>query len=439
MATRTHEKKTAGTGGRSEGMATHTPSQSRVFAGRLVGALLLAVVACAGDPAPEVPVEVQLRPGIDVLLDDSLHLVRHRRVGLITNHTGLDRTGRSSIDRLAEHPDVDLVALYSPEHGIGGRAEAGESVASRSDARTGLPIHSLYGETRRPTEDMLEGIDVLLFDLQDVGARYYTYVYTMAYAMEEAGRRGIPFVVLDRPNPIGGEAAQGNVLDPAFSTFVGLYPVPMRHGMTPAELARLYVGEFGIDVDLRVVPVAGLTRSMTFDDTGLPWVPPSPNIPSVESALAYPGTCLFEGTPLSVGRGTDRAFQWVGAPWLDGAALSEALNAYGFEGVRFEPATFTPSGAGDGKFDGVEVSGVRVVPLDAGFDAPRVGAAMVIEAYRASGDRWSWNVAHFDRLAGTDALRLGIEAGAELDELTAGWDEQLRAFESLREPYLIYR
>ncbi|MEX2472668.1 MAG: DUF1343 domain-containing protein [Gemmatimonadota bacterium] len=439
MATRTDGERLAETGGRSEGMLRNTPVQSRVFVGRLMGGLLLALVACAGDPAPEAPREVQLRPGIDVLLDDSLHLVRERRVGLITNHTGLDRTGRSSIDRLAEHPDVDLVALYSPEHGIEGRAEAGESVASRSDARTGLPIHSLYGETRRPTETMLEGIDVLLFDLQDIGARYYTYVYTMAYAMEEAGRRGIPFVVLDRPNPIGGEAVQGNVLDPAFSTFVGLYPVPMRHGMTPGELARLYAAEFGIDVDLRVAPVAGLTRAMTFGETGLPWVPPSPNIPSVESALAYPGTCLFEGTPLSVGRGTDQAFQWVGAPWLDGEALSAALTAYGFEGVRFEPVTFTPSSAGDGKFDGVEVSGVRVIPLDAGFDAPRVGVAMVIEAYRISGDRWSWNVAHFDRLAGTDALRLGIEAGAELDELTAGWEEQLRAFESLRDPYLIYR
>lgn len=438
MATRTDGARLAETGGRSEGMLRNTPVQSRVFVGRLMGGLLLALVACAGDPAPEAPREVQLRPGIDVLLDDSLHLVRERRVGLITNHTGLDRTGRSSIDRLAEHPDVDLVALYSPEHGIEGRAEAGESVASRSDARTGLPIHSLYGETRRPTETMLEGIDVLLFDLQDIGARYYTYVYTMAYAMEEAGRRGIPFVVLDRPNPIGGEAVQGNVLDPAFSTFVGLYPVPMRHGMTPGELARLYAAEFGIDVDLRVAPVAGLTRAMTFGETGLPWVPPSPNIPSVESALAYPGTCLFEGTPLSVGRGTDQAFQWVGAPWLDGEALSAALTAYGFEGVRFEPVTFTPSSAGDGKFDGVEVSGVRVIPLDAGFDAPRVGVAMVIEAYRISGDRWSWNVAHFDRLAGTDALRLGIEAGAELDDLTAGWEEQLRAFESLRDPYLIY-
>ncbi len=379
-----------------------------------------------------------VRPGIDVLLDDSLHLVRGLRVGLLTNHTGLDRSGRSSIDRLAAAPDVELVALYSPEHGIAGRAEAGESVASRTDERTGLPIHSLYGETRRPTAEMLAGIDVLLFDLQDVGARYYTYVYSMAYAMEEAGRHDIPFIVLDRPNPIGGHAVQGNVLDPAFSTFVGLYPIPMRHGMTPGELARLYVGEFGIDVDLRVVPVDGLTRSMTFDETALPWVPPSPNMPSLESALAYPGTCLFEGTPLSVGRGTDRAFQWVGAPWLDGEALASALGAYAFGGVRFEPATFTPRGAGDGKFDGVEVHGVRVVVDDPTFDAPAVGVALVLEAYRMSGDRWSWNVAHFDRLAGTDALRLGVEAGASLETLTGSWATELEAFRALRSPYLIY-
>lgn len=395
--------------------------------------------AVSGAAEERASASAVVRPGVDVLLDDSLHLVRNARVGLITNHTGLDRAGRSSIDRLAEHPEVELIALFSPEHGIEGRAEAGETVASRTDSRTGLPIHSLYGDTRRPTPDMLDGLDVLLFDLQDIGARYYTYVYTMAYAMEEAGRHGVRFVVLDRPNPIGGEAIQGNVLDPEYSTFVGLYPIPMRHGMTPGELARLYVGAFGIEVDLGVVPVAGLTRSMTFPDTELPWVPPSPNIPSVTSALAYPGTCLFEGTPLSVGRGTEEAFAWVGAPWLDRSALATALNDYGFEGVRFEPVTFTPMNPGDGKFAGVEVHGVRVVPEDPAFDAPRIGVAMVLEAYRQSGDRWAWNVAHFDRLAGTDALRRGIENGLAVDELTATWEGQLRAFEAMRQPYLIYR
>lgn len=380
-----------------------------------------------------------VRPGIDVLLEDSLHLVRGRRVGLITNHTGLDRAGRSSIDRLQAHPEVELVALFSPEHGIEGRAEAGESVASMRDARTGLPIHSLYGETRRPTPAMLEGIDVLLFDLQDIGARYYTYVYTMAYAMEAAGEAGIRFVVLDRPNPIGGTAVQGNVLDPAYRTFVGLYPLPMRHGMTAGELARLYVGEFGVEVELRVVPAGGWTRAATFDETGLPWTPPSPNIPTLESALAYPGTCLFEGTALSVGRGTDRAFQWIGAPWLDPVALAERMNARELEGVRFEPATFTPRGAGDGKFDGVEVHGVRVVPLDPSFDAPRVGVALLVETRRMSGERWTWNVAHFDRLAGTSDLREGIDAGRSVDELTASWAGQIEAFEHLRRSYLLYR
>jgi uncharacterized protein YbbC (DUF1343 family) len=285
---------------------------------------------------------------------------------------------------------------------------------------------------------MLEGVDILVFDMQDVGARYYTYVSTMAYAMEAAGEHGVPFVVLDRPNPIRGDVVQGNVLDPEYSTFVGLYPVPMRHGMTVGELARMYVGEFGIDVELHVVPMDGWRRDMTFSDTGLPWVAPSPNIPTLESALAYPGTCLFEGTPISVGRGTDRAFQWVGAPWLDGPALAASLNAYGLEGVRFEAATFTPANAGDGKFDGQEIQGVRLVHQATNYDASKAAVAMLVEAYAMSGDNWVWREAHFDRLAGTDALRLGIEAGQGFAALTAAWDEQVREFERLRSPYLIY-
>jgi uncharacterized protein YbbC (DUF1343 family) len=405
---------------------------------------------CAGagdqpDPAGDADSDalaaapVVVRPGIEVLLEDSLHLVEGLRLGLVTNHTGIDRQGRSSIDLLAEHPGVDLVALYAPEHGIRGTAEAGERVSDEVDTRTGLPIHSLYGATRRPTSAMLEGIDMLLFDMQDVGSRYYTYVSTMAEAMRAAGEEGLPFVVLDRPNPIRGDVVQGNVLDTAYSTFVGLFPVPMRHGMTPGELARLYVGEFGIDVELHVVPVDGWRRTMTFAETGLPWVAPSPNMPSLESALAYPGTCLFEGTPLSVGRGTERAFQWVGAPWLEPRILADILNGYDIEGVRFEPAVFTPAEPGDGKFGGVEVGGVRLVAEAPTYDAPRAAVAMLIEARRASGERWSWAETHFDRLAGTDALRLGLDAGGSLEELTAGWAEELRAFQALREPYLIYR
>jgi uncharacterized protein YbbC (DUF1343 family) len=387
------------------------------------------------EPATEVP---GVRLGIEVLLTDSLHLVRGRRVGLITNHTGRDASGRTDIDLLFERSDLDLVALFAPEHGIRGTAEAGVSISAEVDGPTGLPIHSLYGDTYSPTPEMLDGIDVLLFDIQDVGARYYTYVSTMALAMEAAGGAGIPFVVLDRPNPIRGDVVQGDVLDPAFATFVGLYPVPMRHGMTVAELARLYVGEFGIEVDLHVVPMDGWSRRMTFADTGLPWDPPSLNMPSLESALAYPGTCLFEGTPLSVGRGTDRAFQWVGAPWLDGDALAAALNAYGLGGVRFEPASFTPSAPGDGKFDGRLVHGVRVVVESSDFDAPRTAVAMLVEARRASGAQWGWLTSHFDRLAGTDRLRVGLDAGMGLEELTAVWPGEVAAFASLRAPYLLY-
>lgn len=428
------------------------PPQSR----RLSALLAICALACV--PAPDSSGELQgepeadarsVRAGIEVLLSDSLHLVAGRRVGLITNHTGIYRrapapgaagAGRitSTIDGLHEAPEVELVALYAPEHGIRGDEDAGARIDFSVDERTGTPIHSLYGETRRPTPDMLEGVEALLFDMQDVGSRYYTYVSTMALAMEAAGEAGIPFIVLDRPNPIRGDVVQGNVLEPEYATFVGLYPVPMRHGMTAAELARLYVGEFGIRVDLRVVPMDGWRRSMTFADTGLDWLAPSPNMPSLESALAYPGTCLFEGTPLSVGRGTDRAFQWIGAPWLDGEALAETLGGYGFEGVRFEPVRFTPGEASDGKFVGREVQGVRLIAESSAYDAPSVAVAMLIETRRASGEQWGWRVAHFDRLAGTDGLRLGLEAGQDLQALTAGWSRAGADFETLRAPYLIY-
>ena len=384
-----------------------------------------------------------------MLLSDSLHLVQGKRVGLVTNHTGIywqaigQEAGASpelgsTIDVVHQAPEVELVALFGPEHGIRGEEEAGERIESGVDEQTGLPIHSLYGRTLRPTPEMLEGVEVLVFDMQDVGARYYTYVSTMAYAMEAAGEHGVPFVVLDRPNPIRGDVVQGNVLDPEYSTFVGLYPVPMRHGMTAGELARMFVGEFGIDVELHVVPMDGWRRDMTFSDTGLPWVAPSPNIPTLESALAYPGTCLFEGTPLSVGRGTDLAFQWVGAPWLDGPALAEALNGYGFEGVGFEAVTFTPTDAGDGKFESEQVQGVRLVHESTNYDASKTAVAMLLEAYALSSDNWAWREVYFDRLAGTDALRLGIEAGRDLAALTAAWDEGVRDFERLRRPYLIY-
>ena len=379
-----------------------------------------------------------VRPGVEVLISDSLHLVSGKRVGLITNQTGIDRSGRSDIDILADHPEITLAALYAPEHGIRGEERAGAAIESGVDERSGVAIHSLYGDTRKPTSDMLKGVDVLVFDMQDVGARYYTYVSTMALAMEAAGEHNVPFLVLDRPNPIRGDVVQGNILNPSYKTFVGMYEVPMRHGMTPGELARMYVGAFGISVDLTVVPVEGWKRDMTFDDTNLPWVPPSPNMPNIASALAYPGTCLFEGTPISVGRGTDKAFQWIGAPWLDGPALAEALNEYEIDGVSFEPVKFTPRNAGDRKFEGVNVEGVQLIAQSTDYDASRAGVAMLMETYRVSRENWEWYEAHFDRLAGTDALRLGLVSNASFEELVSGWDAGVSEFESDRAPYLLY-
>jgi uncharacterized protein YbbC (DUF1343 family) len=407
-----------------------------------IAVLLAAACSGPGEGAEAPPVagttgegeRLAVRPGIQVLLEDSIHLVEGRRAGLVTNHTGIDPEGVSSIDRLHTHPRVELVALFAPEHGIRGTAEAGELVDHSLDEATGLPIHSLYGDTRKPTPEMLAGIQVLLFDIQDIGTRYYTYIYTMALAMEAAGEAGIPFVVLDRPNPIGGTHVQGNLLDPAFASFVGQYPIPMRHGMTPGELARLFRDRFGVSSELHVVPLDGWRRDVLFPDTGLPWVAPSPNMPDLESALHYPGTCLFEGTNLSVGRGTDRAFQKIGAPWLDGEALARRVRGHQLPGVRVEPVVFTPASPGDGKFDGERVEGVRLHVTDpAVYDPARTGVVLLVEARALTGDRWAWRASHFDRLAGTDRLRTGIEAGLSPAQLTAGWEGT-----GLRAPALLY-
>ncbi len=391
-------------------------------------------------PALQQSVDPVVRPGLEVLLADSIHLVRGRRVGLVTNHTGIDGRGVHGIDLLMDHPEVSLVALFSPEHGIRGDAEAGVLVSSSVDLATGLPVHSLYGTTRKPTPDMLQGVEVLLFDIQDIGTRYYTYIYSMALAMEAAGEAGIPFVVLDRPNPVDGVRVQGNVLDPAMASFVGMYPLPMRHGMTPGELARLYQQAFGVTAELSVVPLDGWRREARFPETGLPWRAPSPNMPDLESALHYPGTCLFEGTNLSVGRGTPKAFQQIGAPWLDGDALAARMTALDLPGVRFQAVTFVPTAPGDGKFGGEEVRGVRLEVTDPErYDPARTGIHLVVEARRVAGDAWTWVPSHFDRLAGTDAIRSGVEANASAEALMAGWAEALAEFMPRREAALLYR
>jgi uncharacterized protein YbbC (DUF1343 family) len=397
------------------------------------------LAGCAPDPPPADPATGAVATGLEVLLRDGAAALDGRRIGLITNHTGIDRNGTIGIDRLHTDERFVLVALFSPEHSITGRVEAGEHVDSGRDSRTGLPIHSLYGETRKPTPAMLQGIDVLVYDIQDIGTRYYTYVWTMALAMQAAAENDRDFVVLDRPNPIGGEPVHGNVQDSAHLTFVGLYPVPMRHGLTPGELARYLNAEHRIGARLTVIPVENWRRSMWFEDTGLPWVAPSPNMPSVESATHYSGTCLFEGTNVSVGRGTDAAFSQIGAPWIDGDWLAARLQHHAIPGVRFEAVTFTPRNPGDGKYGDAAVRGIRFVTTDRTvYDPTRAGIAALVEIRALHADSLMFRTSHFDRLAGSPHVREQLLTGASVDEITADWPAQRATFMSARERYLLY-
>lgn len=407
------------------------------------GWVLALGVACAPASAaradrPDRPAAGPILPGIDVLLRDSLHLVRGRRVGLVTNQTGVDAQGVSDVTRLLG-AGVRLVALFSPEHGFRGTAAPGAAIASTVDSATGLPIYSLYGRVTAPTDEMLQGVDLLLVDLQDAGARYYTYIGTTIDVMAAAARRKIPVVVLDRPDPIGG-AVQGNVLDPAFASPVGRLAVPMRHGLTIGELARLARAELGLGTALTVVPVAGWRRALDWDETGLPFIPPSPNLLSMEALLHYPGLCLFEGTALSVGRGTDAPFEQIGAPWLDTTAVLARVRSDGIPGVRFRGTTFTPSRPGDGKFADTLVAGIRLEITDRGtYDPTRTAVHLLAAVEAVHPGLIGWIPRHFDRLAGGPGLREAIRAGRPPDEIVRGWTAGLAAFEQRRTPYLLYR
>jgi uncharacterized protein YbbC (DUF1343 family) len=405
----------------------------------LLPALLAACAARAAETATPATVPPEVRSGVDRLASGIPPVLAGKRVGLITNHTGVTRDGRSTIDVLAAMDRLALVALFSPEHGIRGTAAPGERVASGFDERTGLPIHSLYGETRKPTPAMLRGVEALVFDIQDIGARPYTYIYTMALGMEAAREAGLPFVVLDRPNPINGVAVEGNLLEPAFATFVGMYPIPVRHGMTAGELARLFNREFGIGADLTVIEVEGWRRDQWWDETALPWVNPSPNIRRLEAAIHYPGTVFFEGTNLSAGRGSAMPFEQIGAPWLRADEVVQSMNALALPGVRFETVAFTPRTPGDGKFADTPVRGVRLVLTDREVYRPVAASLTLIATIRQLHPReFAWQVAHFDRLAGTDRLRHAIERDG-LAALLREWEAEAERFRMSREPFLLYR
>ncbi len=374
-------------------------------------------------------------PGIEVLLTDSIHLVRGKRVGLLTNHSGRDRKGTSTIDLLHRAPGVRLTALYAAEHGIRGAEKAGAKITSSVDSSTGVPIHSLYGEIRVPTKEMLGDIDVLVYDIQDVGARVYTYEWTAALAANAAKK---PVIVLDRPDPIRADRVEGNILDPKFASLVGQFPVALRYGLTAGELLRYLAATKQIDANVTVIPMKGYRRSMWFDETGIPRVNPSPNLRSLDAELLYPGTVFFEGTTATEGRGTDAPFTQIGASWMtDNEAIAAELNALKLPGVHFAPVT--KSVEASYKFGGETIPMVQVHVLDRNAVRPvELGIRMLRAIYARHTTDFKWRTAQIDRLAGTDKLRAAVEAGT-VDALIKDWDADAVRFAQMVKPYLLYQ
>jgi uncharacterized protein YbbC (DUF1343 family) len=384
----------------------------------------------------------QVRPGIEVLLQDSMHLVRGQRVALLTNHTGLDRAGHRDAELLIA-AGVSLKALFSPEHGFAGREDR-EGLPDATDSATGLPIYSLYSGAR-PNLGALDSVQVLLVDLQDIGARTYTYIASAAELLAPAAQRGIRIVVLDRPNPIGGVLVQGNVRetvgDPVRER-VGFLPIPLRHGLTLGELVRLANDALSASADVRVVPAAGWRRSDYYDATGLPWTKPSPNMPDVESASHYPGIVLFEYTNLSVGRGTPRAYQWIGAPWIDPErwiAWVRTTAPEALTGVTVTAAAFTPRAPTDRKYDSVLVQGLQFRVVDrAQYDPTRLAVALLAGLQALFPAELRFNAGAFDRLAAGPALREALQSGATPQTIWSAWDAALERFRVTRSKYLLY-
>lgn len=407
----------------------------------VVGAACSQPAVTVATPAPAPAVTPQIVLGVDVLLRDSLHVLRGRRVGLITNHTGRTGGGETTIDALHRATGVNLVALFSPEHGIRGTAEAGEKVGSSVDERTGLPVRSLYGETRVPSAEMLADIDVLVYDIQDVGARVYTYPWTMALAAEAAGKLGKGFVVLDRPDPIRADRVEGGMLDTAFRSFVGQYPTALRYGLTPGELMRWLVGTGQVQANLTVIPMQRYRRAMWWEETGLPWINPSPNLRTIDASLLYTGTVFFEGTNLSEGRGTDKPFQLVGAAWLtDAPVIASVLNARGLPGVRFSATTRTI--AEGQKWGGQTIPMIEVNVTDRNAARPvEVGAWLLSEIFARHGrttGEFEWRVSHMDRLFGSRRLREAVENGT-VAQLLPVLEQESRAFEQAARQYHLYQ
>jgi uncharacterized protein YbbC (DUF1343 family) len=375
----------------------------------------------------------RVQTGLDVLEAEKFVPLRGKRVGLITNHTGQDFQGKTTVELLAHAPGVQLVALFSPEHGIAGHAD--EKVASSKDASTGLPIFSLYGDHLRPTDEMLQGIDVLVFDVQDAGVRFYTYTSTMGYCMEEATRHGIPFFVLDRPNPINGDIIEGPMLDLDKTSFVAYFPVPVRYGLTIGELAQLFNTEKHIGCDLHVIAMKNWHRHYFFESTGLRWIPPSPNLRTLKGAILYPGLEILQNAGLSVGRGTEAPFEEFGAPWINGEEVAEALSARNLPGVRFANQPYIPV---SGLYAGQRCGGVgiRVTDREA-VRSVRVGLEIAVLLQKKYPGQFDVNKAI--TLLGNDVTVQQLQAGTPPEQIVASWAADLQAFDQMRRKYFLYK
>jgi uncharacterized protein YbbC (DUF1343 family) len=384
--------------------------------------------------------------GVEKLLEEQVDLLKGKRVGLICNQASVDHGFKHVADLFFEHRDVELQAFFGPQHGIRGDLQDNMIETDHGiDRKTGLPVHSLYSETREPTAAMLQDLDVLVFDMQDVGCRIYTFVYTMANCMRAARQLGKRVIVCDRPNPISGSAVSGNVLEPEFASFVGQFPIPTRHGMTPGELAQLFNNHFNIGCELEVITMDGWRRELWQDETDAPWVLPSPNMPTIDAATVFPGTVHFEGTQMSEGRGTTRPFELIGAPYIDPDAYADQLNALGLKGVHFRASVFQPTFQ---KHGGVSCGGVQIHVLDReSFEPVSTGIAMVKAAYDMYPDQFHWKEPPyeyvfdknpFDVISGTDTIRKSFEKGIDLQTLIASWEQPLQEFLKTREGFLLY-
>jgi uncharacterized protein YbbC (DUF1343 family) len=421
----------------------HRPLRRACAAGAAILALPLSI-ACAQAPRDAAASAASARPspdggvvpGVEVLVSDSLHLLRGKRVGLLTNHSGRDRQGRSTIDLLYHAPGVKLVALFAPEHGIRGVEKAGAKIASSVDSATGVPIYSLYGGRNVPTPEMLKDVDVLVYDMQDVGARVYTYVWTMVLVADSSDK---PFIVLDRPDPIRADRVDGGVSEAGFSTLVGAHPVAMRYGLTPGELLRYLAGTKRISADVKVVPMRGYRRSMWWEDAKLHWVNPSPNLRDMDASLIYTGTVYFEGTNVSEGRGTDEPFRLVGAPWLtDAGAIAAELDAKGIGGVRFDSTSRTIE-AGY-KFGGQTIPMLHVTVTDRDkVNAAAVGLQLLRAIYARHPKEFEWRPRQLDRLAGSDRLRAAVEKEGGVEALLRTLDAESRRFQAETRKYWLYK